>query len=485
MTYLPRIPQIIFGMIASVILGWVSFTYLPAVSFRLFIAACIGCTVGLLFVIQYRQSFWKHLSLPHFMLSLMLATSFLGSALFTVSVGPITLFPYRLVLVFLAAILFIKFMKKEMSLTENIQIPFVYLFLLIWIIYSILALSWVADLTSALKEVITLITGIMVIFFVTYLFKKEENYLEFFTIWIVMGFLLIGLGFINHFLQFHLSISRITHAYAYQKGIPTSVFVNENDFGSFLGITAFFFLSLIKNGKKILYQMVGLFGFLSCIALILITESRANYIGVFLGCLFWFVFLLSRKQKLWITCSALVVAPILALWQLSRVLKVWELLKTQIDSLIVPQIGKSSVDIRSHLLKNAKVYIENTFGFGVGPGNIEYYMRNVQKYDTFQNYNPHNWWAEIFAQYGFLIFTGYILMFFFLFVSLWRLWKKQIHAGNSLISEALICGMVSFVMASISPNSFIALNYNWIFIAFVIAYINFHYKENVYSGGRK
>jgi teichuronic acid biosynthesis protein TuaE len=485
MTYLPRIPQIIFGMIASVILGWVSYTFLPAVSFRLFAAACIGGTVGLLFVIQYRQSFWKQLNLPHFMLSLMLATSFLGSALFTVSVGPIMLFPYRLILILLAALLFLKLMKREMTLTENIQIPFVYLFLIIWIVYSILALSWVADLTSAIKEVITLITGIMVIFFITYLFKKEENYLEFFTIWIVMGLLLIGIGFINHFLQIHLSISRISHAYEYQKGIPTSVFVNENDFGSFLGITAFFFLSLMKNGKKIFYQLVGLFGFLSCIALILITESRANYIGVFLGCVFWFIFLLSKKQKLWITCSALFVAPIIALWQLPRVLRVWELLKTQIDSLIVPQVGKSSVDIRSHLLKNAKVYIENSYGFGVGPGNIEYYMRNVQKYDTFRNYNPHNWWAEIFAQYGFLIFTGYILMFFFLFISLWRLWKKQIHVGNSLISEALICGMVSFVMASISPNSFIALNYNWIFIAFVIAYINFHYKEIVLSGGKK
>jgi teichuronic acid biosynthesis protein TuaE len=481
MMYFPRIPQMILGIIASVVLGWVSYTYLSAVSFKLFLAVCICLSIGLLFVIQYRQSYWKSLTLQHFLLSMMLATSFLGSALFTVSAGPITLFPYRVILVVLAAFLFFKVVRKDISLSGHFQIPFVYLFLLIWILYGFLALSWSADLTSGLKEMITLTTEIMVIFFVTILFKREENYFEFFTLWIVMGFLLIGIGFVEHFLHHHLPVSRIYTAFAYQQGIPTAVYENENDYGSFLGLLSFFYLSLAKNGKVVIYRLVGIFGFLSAVYLIIVTQSRANYIGVFLGCIVWFIVFLSRKQKLASVWSAIILIPVVAAYDLKKIRSFGSFLSKQFSSITSGDVT-SSVPVREHLLANAKVFIENSFGFGVGPGNIEYYQKNYPVYETFGAYNPHNWWFEIFSQYGFLIITGYILMFLFLFVALFRVWKRQ---KNVLISEALICGMVAFIMASISPNSFIGLNYNWVFMAFVIAYVNYHYKEIKHSGGQK
>lgn len=482
-----KMSQSVLAILASLFLGWSVHLLLPSQSahLNLLVAALIVVTAGLLLLVLYRQYFWKGLTFQHFLLSLMLGTSFLGSALFTKSVGPITLFPYRILLVLLTITLFYNWLKKDFTIKDQFQIPFVYLFLIAWIGYSLLALSWSVELIPALKEVITLLTGILVIFYVSVIFKQEKNYREFFTIWVVMGFLLIGIGFINHFLHIHLSISRIIHAYSYQQGIPTSVFVNENDFGSFLGITFFFFLSLMKNGKRLIYQFAGLFGVISSIYLILITESRANYIGVFLGLVFWFVFLVRRKEKLLISLAGAAVAPLAIFAQLEKAKALGSMILIQFESLLQTKNQKSSVDIRENLLKNAKTFIEDTFGFGVGPGNVEYYMKNFQRYPTFHNYNPHNWWAEIFVQYGFLIFTGYILMFAFLFVSIYRIWKVQVKQRNTLISEALVCGMISFVMASISPNSFIALNYNWIFIAFVIAYINFHYKGILHPGGQR
>ncbi|MGG3467863.1 O-antigen ligase family protein [Neobacillus pocheonensis] len=481
-----KMPQIILGVIASIFLGWLSFQYLTGVSLRLFIVACICFAAGLLMFARFRQFFWEKLTLQHFLLTMMIATSFLGSAFFAVSAGPIQLFPYRILLMFLVIVLFIKCINKDITLQGHFQLPYLYFFLLAWITYSFLAISWSVELTSAIKEVITLITGILITFLVTFLYKKEENYLEFFTVWVVMGLLLIGIGFINHFLQIHLPISRINHVYAYQKGIPTSVFVNENDFASFLAITIFFFLSLIKNGRRMIYQLIGLFGFLSCVYLILITESRANYIGVFLGCVFWFIFILRKTDKMKIVATGLLIAPIIIIDQLHRVKALWEFVKTQVDSLFIPSQELSpttSIDIRENLLRNAQIFIENTFGFGVGPGNVEFYMKNTPVYPTHQAYNVHNWWAEIFVQYGFLIFTGYIIMYLFLFFTLFRIWRLQIRNGNSLISEALLCGMVAFLFASISPNSFMALNYNWLFTAFLIAYTNYHYKDLSHPGG--
>lgn len=480
-----KIPQIILGILAAAMLGWLSMSYLSGVSLTLIIAAFIACSAGLMLFVNYRQSFWKKLTLQHFLLSLMLATSFLGSAFFTVSAGPIVLFPFRIVLVMLTFVMLVKWLKNDLSLRGHFQLPYLYLFLLFWIAYSVLALSWSIELTAAIKEVITLITSILVIFFATFILKREVNYLEFFTIWIVMGLLLILIGFINHYLQIHLPISRINHAYSYQQGIPTSVFVNENDFASYLAITAFFFLSLFKNGKRLIFQLIGVGGFFGAVFLILITESRANYIGLFLGCIFWFIFFLRKRDKISLLYFGLLVAPVVIYTQFDRVKYAWTILRVQFGSLFTPEANHtSSVDIRENLLNNAKVYIENTMGLGVGPGNVEYYMKNVQEFETFKNYNVHNWWAEIFVQYGFFIFIGYLIFFGFLFLGLYRIWKRQNHLNHLLVSEALICGMIAFVPASISPNSFIALNYNWIFIAFVTAYVNFYYLKKFHMEGK-
>jgi teichuronic acid biosynthesis protein TuaE len=480
-----KIPQIVIGIIVSVLLGMLAFPYISKLSLTILGAAFICITVGLLLAAHYRQYFWEKLTLEHLLLSLMLATSFLGSALLNVSAGPVMLFPSRILLMLLAGFIFLKWLNKGISLRGHFNIPFLYLFLLFWVAYSILALSWSVDLTPAIKEIFTLSTSILIIFLVTFLFKKEKNYLEFFTIWIVMGLFLMAIGIVEHRLQIHLPNSRINHAYSYQKGIPTAVFVNENDYGSFLGIASFFFLSLMKNGKRFIYQLVGLFGFACSLYLILITESRANYIGIFLGGLFWFLFLLGRKGKFSLIGFGLFLLPAAILLKFSKVLKVWNLLQVQIDSLF-NQAGNphSSIDIRENLLNNIKVFIENTYGLGVGPGNVEYYMKHFPIYNTITANNPHNWWGEIFVQYGFFIFIGYIIMFFFLFISLFRLWLRQRKTGNTLITEALLCGMLAFIIASISPNSFITLFYNWLFMAFVIAYVNHHYKE-IRPGGLK
>ncbi len=477
-----KVSQIVIGILGSVLLGWITLHYLPIQSMGLLIIACVIGVIGLVVFAQYRQFFWKGLNLQHFLLSLMIASSFIGSAFLTISAGPITIFPYRIFLVILSIVLLLKWMTKQIDLKGQFHIPLVYLFLIGWIIYGILALSWSVELGEGIKEVIFLITGIMVIFIVTFIFKKEEDFLEFYVIWVVMGLLLMAIGFANHFLQIHLPISRIYNGPSYQQTVPTSVFTNENDFASFLGITVFFFISLLKNGKRLIYQMIGGVGTLGSIFLILITNSRANYIALFLGCLFWFVVLLSNREKLKLIWLGFMVLPAILYLQLDKVEAAWGFFKVQIDSLLaVEEHHSSSVDIRENLLKNVKVFIENTFGLGVGPGNVEHYMKIHPPYETFHNYNVHNWWAEILVHYGFFVFIGYILMIVFLFFSLFRIWKTQVNPNQILISEALMCSLIAFIFASISPNSFSALNYNWLLIAFVVAYTNFHYKETLRS----
>src|SRR4051794_6812020 len=108
-----KMAQILFAVSASMILGWLSFTVIPGVSLPLVLFACIAVSAGLFVMAQYRQFFWKSLSLHHFFLIMMIAASFLGSAFLTVSAGPIMLFPYRIFLVLLSLVLIYKWLNKD------------------------------------------------------------------------------------------------------------------------------------------------------------------------------------------------------------------------------------------------------------------------------------------------------------------------------------------------------------------------------------
>lgn len=469
--------QIIWGIIFSVGLSVVFYKF-NAQNDMILLVGAVFLVPSFIGLIIYKHVFWNEMSLSHISLSLLIAFSFLGAAVFTYSFGPIQVFPFRVMWVVVLALVVIMLIKDREKLTSAFHIPILFLFLLFWIVYGIFALTWSIELVEGIKDVIFLTTGVTIAFFVAVVYRRERNYLEFFTIWVVMGLIIALVGLINYRYQIHLPISRIYNGPSYQQSVPTSLFVNENDFASFLGISFFFFLSLFKNGGRNLYRLVGAGGAVASLLLILITESRANYLAVLFGLAFWFVFLLNRREKLIYTTIVLTCVPLLMVMFIDKVIVAWKMLRTQIDSLIIVEhSGSNSVDIRENLLKNVKVFIEDTFGFGVGPGNVEVYMKNSAVFDTHQNYNVHNWWAEILVHYGFLIFTGYILMFAFLFITLYRIFRIQVLEGQSIISEALICGLIAFVFSSISPNSFMALNYNWLFIAFVIAYVNFHFRD--------
>lgn len=480
---LSKTHKIITVVLIAVLLGWVSLHLVPDSELIKYSLAIILLALGAFMSPFYIKGFWGNLTPEHFFLSLLLFSSFTGSAFLTVGFGPIQLFPYRILLVGLVFLIIVKWILHGNYNLKFIKLPYIYSFFLLWIFLGITALSWSVELGEGIKEVIFLVTGILLIFLITLIFTKEKNYYEFFTIWILMGLFIVGIGLVNHFFQIHLPISRLYNGPYYQQSIPTSVFVNENDLASFLSITFFFFLSLIRNMRVPIYQVSGIVGALGSVYLILITGSRANYIAIFLGLLFWFVFLLTKQEKIkLVIIGFMFLTPVLYYFRV-RFFAAWGYFYEQVSSLFEKDYS-TSVDIREHLLKNAKIFIENSFGFGVGPGNVEYYMKKYPYYETYHNYNIHNWWGEIFVHYGSIIFTGYIILFFFLLYSLFQIYKVQVNMRNHFVSEALIGGMIAFIFASISPNSFIALNYNWVLIAFAVAYVNYN-KGNLNFNRRK
>jgi teichuronic acid biosynthesis protein TuaE len=477
--------QLLCSLLGAIFLAYVATHYVDGKQINDFSLVAIGGIVAFIFMVIYKKYFWDDHNIRAILVAVLIATAFIGPGLVDVSVGPISLFPFRIMLGLTMLFVIYESIRKRNFLSV-MQYPVwpILAFFIFWMLYGILSLSWTYSLVNGVKDFIFLLSGLLLVYLIGISFNKEKHFIEFYMIWVIMGLGLIFLGLVNHFLEWHLPISRISTVAAYQKHIPTAVFVNENDYASFLSITFFFLLSLLFYARSWLIKGIGVLGALPSLYLIVVTDSRANFLALIIGFAVWFLVVMNGRQRLAALAIFLPLSVGFVFTQYQRFEKYFNLILVQFESLFVKnELQPTSVDIRENLLKNVKIFIENTNGLGVGPGNAEIYMRDFFIYPTDGDVNIHNWWAEIFVEYGVLIFIGYILMFLYLMWNLFIIRRKAEDQITCLISSALFTSMCVFVLASISPNSFMTLNYNWLLIGFALSYINYKKRSKMQCSG--
>jgi len=207
--------------------------------------------------------------------------------------------------------------------------------------------------------------------------------------------------------------------------------------------------------------------------ILLFTTSRANYAAIIISTLFWFVAFTGIVQKFRFLLGGLILLTVV-LVNLNE--QSWFYLQFVWEDLSVLSEGTqdSGLDVRSNLIKSALYYTIATFGFGVGAGNIEYYLANFPIHETGPITNIHNWWLENLANYGFIFMSLYFAFFFSLFYSLWKVRTHSPYVEIKSMAEAMICLLVAFPISSISSSSLIAFNPHWLIFGFMLALINFH-----------
>lgn len=391
---------------------------------------------------------------------LVIAT-FLNQSLLSLNIGFFSLFLYRLLLI-VAAGLFLLQILKEKKLPEywnEVKVKGVLGFLLFWLGYGAVSLLWAKSFIEGIKYLFLLGLGIAFVFLAVFTFRKLTRLYLFFGIWMVMTAGLLLLGFMNHFLHIQLPTSTLYGASEYKLGYPTAVFFNQNDFATFLTISVFFYLGAAKNSKNVLLKTASILLALMCVYTIVLTESRASLLAVGGGMALYLFLLLPPLLKKIAGIGGVAGLILGGAFVLNKLGEMSENADPQASNLV-----------RLNLLKNTFHYLLDTFGFGVGAGNLPFYLKNEPIYETDSVVEVHNWLAEIIGNFGLPGFLGYVTMYAFLFLSLYQIYQRS--KEHKALLEAGMMGLAAFLISSISPSSVSNLYFHWVFLGFVISTVS-------------
>jgi len=427
-----------------------------------------------LFFLSQTQSI-KIFALQKFLLYLTIIAGFIGSAFLTIGVGPIHLFPYRILLPLLWLFFIIEIFLQGRVAISHIKVKPYLQFLGLWLVYGVLSLAWALSKADAIRHIVFLFMAVSVIFFAVYYFSNGKDIKRFYYLWlaVLVGFLFVGLW--ARLTGQHLPGSSLYgETRARFMFIPTGVSAGPNEYATFLALSLPFVLALIRYRRSIFARSVGLVVLGASLYLLLETSSRANYLAVILefAFLFTFLFKLSTKIKTAILGGLLILALVVALPGVTQ--RLAGTISEELESITSPwSLTYGSTGVRINLIKNSLIFLGRTGGFGVGAGNVEYWMGNFPIYNTRGITNPHNWWDEILVDYGIFIFAGYILFYLGLIARLYKIHRHLGDGTEKMICEALLVALVGFFFASISSSSIMADKSQWFLFAFALAFLNY------------
>lgn len=424
-----------------------------------------------------------NMTLTKIMIYISFISAVAGSALLSFDIGLLNIFPYRVILPVLWLFLFSAIIiDRKLPDVSHIKVKTYMWFMLAWFLYALLSFAWADSKIDAIRGIFLLFTGLSLIFFPAFYFTRLEDFKRLFYLWLIILAALLIIGFLNIYAGYQLiefeSLLQYTRPdflpdESYWMHLPRATFVHPNDYATYIALTIPFILAFIRYSSSRIEQLLGLVLLLPTLFQLLVTGSRANLVAVVLSLIFWFVFMLSRKEKL-------VMAALGGSTMLALIAKSPKYLREEFGSAVVKLTGLVTGSniihddlIRINLIKNSFVFLAHHYGFGVGAGNAEYHMDKFRVYDTYVINNVHNWWIEIMVNYGVFVFIGYVAFFSGLLIALYKAYRQiEDNPTEKMICEALLVGMVAFIPASMSSSSIMGFGPQWIFFAFVLGFVN-------------
>ena len=238
-----------------------------------------------------------------------------------------------------------------------------------------------------------------------------------------------------------------------------SVFHNPNDYSTIMATFLPFVVHKLAKSegfiKKTFYALT-----LGCTIFLLIkNESRFAVTSLF-GISLFYIFLSTTKSRYRkAIISGYIVA--IALLFLHPAVRNWGL-RVIMDY----SIGEGDL-VRINLIKNGLYFLRKTYCFGVGAGNIKYWLVNRSIYSIGGIAYMHNWYVELLATFGVVFFILYMIFHFNVFLRLFRAFIK--NASLSSLDVAFFVSWVCFSWVSMSSSTNVYSEWVWMYLVLCLA----------------
>ena len=274
------------------------------------------------------------------------------------------------------------------------------------------------------------------------------------------------------FLHLLMGIYEITtHRYLFGTGnvirrlyghVAIGMFHNLNDYATFVTTMIPFCLYRFIASKKPIEKLYSLFLTVTSFYLVIISESR-GVIYTLIVFLFVGLFLFARKSKrnrLIVIC-VLVLSGTLLLTNVGGIRSSLYLLLNN-NAL---NLSTNNDIARMNLIKNGLYFLKQTYGFGVGAGNLNTWLATKSIYRVGDLSYMHNWYVEVLSTFGVLFFIIYV---YFHTKVAYKLGSSKY--GKNPLKHCIFLSFVCFSIVSVSSSSNIYSEWVWMYFVLVSNY---------------
>ena len=352
-----------------------------------------------------------------------------------------------------------------------------------WWLWALMSGVWAVDKIGWLQSLFLLTLGVgAIILMYLHIHQMPQWRLVVYGIWFMMTLLLV-LGYVEITFNFYplADLGKLDKYGTFSSQpltrMPITIFENQNDFATML--LAYLPLNFIifKETRYNLMRILTSVLLVLATYLIYRTDSRLVLLSALIFFLIMFIQLFKWDIKSvifrnWILAGvAFVAVLILAIPQL----------RGTVSGLIYTGgiYDLSGDEVRVNLWRNGFLFLAQTFGLGVGAGNIETWMREFAFYPIENIVNMHNWWLEILVGYGAIVFVLYVVMYGLLIHRLNQL-RHQLTGVNAMICQSFFAFLIAFAFASITSANNMLIEWHWVYFGLIISYIKLA-ELSVYS----
>ena len=235
---------------------------------------------------------------------------------------------------------------------------------------------------------------------------------------IVMYFVYLTVSILEIITGFHFqeSISKELNI-----NIPTTFFVNPNDFAAIFTLMLMFLMTVFKNK----YQLLKFVVVLIHVAIVFYTGSR-------LSLLVFMLFLFIHFKK--VLKYAIPFSGVVVLFYFSHIS---DLLSQIIDMMgVISSFGDRSSVVRFELYKESLSSVFSSFGLGFGVNSSQAYLEFLNNKRFLGITNPHSAILELLINSGLLVFLLFVGLNMYVFYALFR--RREFEKSSHVIFYTVI-----------------------------------------------